>query len=80
MSEPDFSTFEGRQAHIEKCELEMRESQAKVARMHAMQAELDARLQAFWMQYNFEMTTLIYRGMFDPTFCAPQANPEGLPK
>jgi len=74
--EPDFSTFEGRQAYIEKCELEIREAEAKVARMRAMQAELDAKLQAFWMQYEFEMRTLIYRGMFDPTFCAPKAPTE----
>jgi hypothetical protein len=69
----DLETFEQRQAYIDKCILEMRESQAKAARTRALYDEANAILQAFWTQYNAELATLIYRGMFDPNFCKPAA-------
>jgi hypothetical protein len=64
-------TFEERQAYIEKCELEMRESIAKAARFRELFEEANATLQAFLAQYNAELAMLIYRGMFDPNFCKP---------
>lgn len=67
----DQSVFLERQAYIEKCELEMRESIAKAARSKALYEECNAKIQAFWTQYNLEVTMLIYRGMFDPNFCKP---------
>ncbi len=65
------NTFEERQAYIDQCWREIRESEAKVARSKAMYEEVNIRLQAFWQQYNAEMAVLIYRGMFDPNFCKP---------
>jgi hypothetical protein len=70
-------TFEERQAYIEKCELENRESQAWAARQNALMEQFNATLQAFWLQYNLEMATLIYRGMFDPNFCKPAGTEHG---
>jgi hypothetical protein len=70
-------TFEERQAYIRKCELEMLEAHARSARQRALMDQVDAALQAYLLQYQIEITTLIYRGMFDPTFCAPQSNRKG---
>ena len=67
-------TSEERQAYVDKCVLEMRESRAKAARARALYDEFNAALQAIWVQYNAEMTILIYRGMFDPNFCKPTAS------
>lgn len=75
MSDPDFTTFEGRQAYIDKCEAEIAAAIAKSERQRAEYELLNARIQAVWMQFNLEITTLIYRGMFDPTFCAPKREP-----
>lgn len=73
MTAADTGTYTSEEcaALIEKCELEMRESMAKAARSKALYEEFNAKIQAFWLQYNLEMTTLIYRGVFDPTFCRP---------
>jgi hypothetical protein len=75
----ELETFEQRQAYIDKCWLEIREAEARVARQNALMEQFNATLQAFWTQYNAEITMLIYRGMFDPTFCKPSDTP-GEPK
>lgn len=81
MSGPDFSTFESRQAYIEKCEGEMRQAMAENARRRAEYEQFNAELQAILLQFDLEMTALIYRGMFDPAFCAPrqEQKPAGVP-
>jgi len=74
----DLDTFEQRAAYIERCELEMRECQAKVAESKRLQEQFDQTMQLWHLQYEIwvwtELAPLIYRGMFDPTFCRP-SNP-----
>lgn len=75
----ELETFEQRQAYIDKCWLEIREAEARNARQKAVMEQFDLEMQLFWMRYNIEISTLIYRGMFDPTFCKPSDTP-GEPK
>lgn len=63
-------------AIIQRCELECREAMARNERQKALMAEFDARMQAWHLQYQIwvytKLAPLIYRGMLDPTFCAPK--------
>lgn len=61
--------FEERQAYIDKCWLEIREAEARSTRQKAMMDQFNAAMQAIWLEYSVNISTLIYRGMFDPTFC-----------
>lgn len=69
----DMDTVEGRQAYIEKCELEMRELHGRAAVERAQYEAFNLALQAHLAFYNAQIATLIYRGMFDPTFCQPRS-------
>lgn len=49
------------------------ERQQESARMQAAMDAFNTEFQARWAIYCAELHTLIVRGMFDPTFCAPQS-------
>jgi len=76
IQESIMETFEERQAYIDKCWLEIREAEAQSMRQKAIMDQFNLAMQAAWLEYSVNITTLIYRGMFDPTFCKP-AETEG---
>ena len=65
-------TYEKRAAYIERCWAQIRKQEAE---SKLRQMEFDLLLQTWQMQYQVLVWTglapLIYRGMFDPTFCSP---------
>jgi hypothetical protein len=71
----EFDTFEERQAYIEQCQRDIREAEAKMAEQRLRQLKFDLAMQSWHLQYEVwvwtELAPLIYRGMFDPTFCRP---------
>jgi hypothetical protein len=46
-------------------------AQRESARMQAAIDTFNTEFQAIWTIYCAELSTLIYRGMFDPSFCKP---------
>jgi len=71
----ELDTFEKRAAYIEQCSAQIRKQEADMAAIKLRQMEFDLAMQTFQIQYQVWVWTglapLIYRGMFDPTFCNP---------
>lgn len=67
-------TFEERQAYFEQCSRENHAAQVEQLRFSQRMAEFEAAMQMVGLRYEIyvwtELAPLIYRGMFDPTFCA----------
>jgi hypothetical protein len=65
------NTFEERAAYIAKCHQEIEENVKRIEDSKQRYAHFELQMSLFWAKYNIEIATLIYRGMFDPTFCQP---------
>lgn len=68
-------TFEERQAYIEQCERQIRDAEVQAYRSRLKWEEFELQMQVWHLTYELwvytELAPLIYRGMFDPTFCCP---------